>query len=75
MAAPFEFTDPDTGIHFTWEGGEYIDVHTSVDAEYATEAINVRDYSEGAHTDAVEIEKTQEAFEAECVRWIKEDMA
>lgn len=74
MAAPFQYTDPDTGLYFEWEGGEYIDVSVSESAEYATEVINVRDYSPGADTDAVEIDKTQEAFEAECRRWIAEGM-
>lgn len=71
-ASEFSYTDEGTGVRFEWEGGEYIDAF-KVGEEYPFEAINVRDYSPGADTDDVEIDKTQEAFEAYCQQWIKEN--
>lgn len=71
-ATEFNYTDEDTGTRFEWEGGEYIDAFV-VGEEYPFETINVRDYSEGADTDDVEIEKTQAAFEEYCREWIKEN--
>lgn len=69
MAAEFVFTDPDTGLHFTWEGGEYIDIAASKNAQYPDANINVWDHA----SDTSEIDRTQEAFEAECRRWLTED--
>ncbi|MGA5598327.1 hypothetical protein ACPCSE_29255 [Streptomyces cellulosae] len=49
-----------TGLTFTWEGGEYIDTSTGA-------VLNVWNHAQ----DAPSIERTQEAFEAECDEWIR----
>lgn len=49
-----------TGLTFTWEGGEYIDTTTGA-------VLNVWNHAQGAPS----IERTQEAFEAECDEWIR----
>jgi hypothetical protein len=49
------------GLTFTWEGGEYISTDTGA-------VIGVWDFDK----DTREIEFTQEAFEAECDRWTRE---
>lgn len=62
-----QYTDPETGLFFQWNGGPIISVY---EGEGLFGEINVWD-EEGGHT---RIQHTQEAFEAECERWIAEDM-
>jgi hypothetical protein len=50
-----------SGLTFTWEGGEYIETTTNA-------VLNVWDHANGRPT----IERTQEAFEAECDEWVRE---
>lgn len=49
-----------SGLTFTWHGGEYIDTTTGA-------VLNVWDH----RNDRPSIERTQEAFEAECDEWIR----
>jgi hypothetical protein len=49
-----------SGLTFTWEGGEYIETTTNA-------VINVWDHA----NDRPQIERTQEAFEAECDEWTR----
>lgn len=54
-----------TGLTFTWEGGEYISTNTGA-------VVNVWEISEDGKTQGPRIERTQEAFEAACDEWIRE---
>lgn len=53
-------------LTFTWGGGAYIDVHPE-GSEYPTDTINVWDYEKDVPT----IERTLDAFQAECDEWLK----
>lgn len=54
-------------LTFAWEGGNYIDVFAG-DAEYPGDTINVWDYEKDVPT----IERSVDAFRAECDQWIKD---
>lgn len=53
-------------LTFTWGGGAYIDVYPE-GSEYPTDTINVWDYEKDVPT----IERTLDAFRAECDEWLK----
>lgn len=61
--AVFAFTDEPTGLHFTWRGGAYIDVHADGSC---VDCIGVWDYEHATPT----IARTLDAFEAQCVEYI-----
>lgn len=68
--ARFHYTN-DAGVEFVWHGGEYIDVGATVDGEFqANDCINVWNHAE----DVPEIPRTLGAFEAECDRWLREQL-
>lgn len=54
-----------TGLIFTWEGGEYINTSTGA-------VVNVWHISDDGKTEGPAIERTQEAFEAACDEWTRE---
>lgn len=54
-----------TGLTFTWEGGEYISTNTGA-------VVNIWQISGDGKTQGPRIERTQEAFEAACDEWIRE---
>lgn len=54
-----------TGLTFTWEGGEYISTNTGA-------VVNVWQISDDGKTQGPRIERTQEAFEAACDEWTRE---
>jgi hypothetical protein len=60
-------TDEDTGLHFRWRGGAYIEVHPCPDSD-PLEVINVWDYEQGSPA----IPATLDAFAARCVEWVAE---
>jgi hypothetical protein len=54
-----------TGLTFTWDGGEYISTNTGA-------VVNVWHISDDGRTQGPAIERTQEAFEAACDEWTRE---
>lgn len=65
--AQFTYTPEEAEyLTFTWGGGAYIDVYAG-EAEYPSETINVWDYEKDVPT----IERTLDAFRAECDEWLK----
>lgn len=66
MSAAFTYTpEYRTGLTFTWEGGEYISTNTGA-------VVNVWHISDDGRTEGLSIERTQEAFEAACDEWTRE---
>jgi hypothetical protein len=63
----FAVTDEDTGLHFRWRGGAYIEVHPCENTD-AVEVIGVWDYEAG--TPAIPV--TLDAFAVRCSEWMRE---
>ncbi len=64
--AVFAYTDEDTGLHFTWRGGSYIDVYADGSC---VDCIGVWDHEHDTPT----IARTLAAFEAECRDYLADE--